>query len=85
MCVRLGVHVHVVGWAFIYMCYGGCSCVCVLGYVFFVCYLRLSFHCLLYEVMFSLFVICGYVFIVCYLRLCVYCLLFEVMFLLFVI
>jgi hypothetical protein len=47
--------------------------------------LRLCFHCLLFEVMFLLFVIWGYVFIVCFLRLCFYCLLFEVMFLLFVI
>ena len=37
MCVRVGVHVCVVGWAFMYVfewafmyvCYGGSSCLCV--------------------------------------------------------
>ena len=55
------------------------------GYVFIVCYFRLCFYCLLFEVMFLLFVICGYVFIVCYFMLCFHCLLFEVIFLLLVI
>jgi hypothetical protein len=29
MCVRVGVHVCVLGWAFMYPCYGGRSCMCV--------------------------------------------------------
>jgi hypothetical protein len=46
MCVRVGVHVCVLGWTFIYVCYGGHSCmcvrvglyVCVLGWAFlYVC------------------------------------------------
>ena len=46
MCVRVGVHVCVSGWAFMYMRYSGHSCmcvrvgahVCVLGWAFmYVC------------------------------------------------
>jgi hypothetical protein len=29
VCVRVGVQVCVLGWAFIYMCEDGCSCMCV--------------------------------------------------------
>jgi hypothetical protein len=29
VCVRVGVHVCVVGWAFMYVCKGEHSCVCV--------------------------------------------------------
>ena len=29
MCVRMGIHVYALGWAFIYVCYGGRSCTCV--------------------------------------------------------
>ena len=29
MCVRVGIHVCVIGWAFMYPCYGGHSCMCV--------------------------------------------------------
>ena len=29
MCVRVGIHVCVIGWTFMYVYYGGCSCMCV--------------------------------------------------------
>jgi hypothetical protein len=29
MCVRVGVHVCVLGWDVMYVCYGGHSCMCV--------------------------------------------------------
>ena len=29
MCVRVGVHVCVLGWTFMYVCKGGRSCMCV--------------------------------------------------------
>ena len=29
MCVRVGVHVCVLGWAFMCVCYGVHSCMCV--------------------------------------------------------
>ena len=46
MCIRFGVHVCVLGWAFMSVCQGGPSCmcvrvgvhVCVLGWAFmYVC------------------------------------------------
>ena len=46
MCVMVGVHICVLGWAFMYVCLCGCSCiyvrvgvhVCVLEWVFmYVC------------------------------------------------
>jgi hypothetical protein len=29
MCVRVDVHVCVLGWVFMYVCQGGRSCICV--------------------------------------------------------
>ena len=29
MCVSVGVHVCVLGWAFMYVCLSGSSCMCV--------------------------------------------------------
>jgi len=29
MCVRVGIHVCVLGWAFMYVCYSWRSCICV--------------------------------------------------------
>ena len=34
MCLRVSVHVCMLRWAFMYVCYDGCSCMCV----------RLGFH-----------------------------------------